>query len=94
MLEQDKDKQTFGRGILEYLATASSYGNWDTHVRKWKKWSIEYDHGRNALTESEQQDALTQLQQHTIMQRKQIRRSLVGRKLQNFLELKSMRITS
>jgi len=61
MLEQDKDKQTFGSGILEYLATASSYGNWDTHVRKWKKWSMEYDHGRNALTESEQQDALTQL---------------------------------
>lgn len=59
--EGDKNKQIFEKGISECLANLSSYGRWETLMKKWGKWCSEYDNGRSILTESEKNDALTQL---------------------------------
>ena len=59
--ESDKNKQIFEKGIFECLANLSSYGRWETLMKKWEKWCSEYDNGRSILTESEKQDAVTQL---------------------------------
>lgn len=58
---RDENKQNFTNGLATHLTHLTSYGVWETRMKKWKKWCEEYDSGRSTLTDEEKQAAKTRL---------------------------------
>ena len=58
---KDENKQNFANGLTTHLTHLTSYGVWETRMKKWKKWCEEYDSGRSTLTDEEKQTAKTYL---------------------------------
>lgn len=58
---RDENKQNFTNGLATHLTHLTSYGVWETLMKKWKKWCEEYDSGRSTLTDEEKQAAKTRL---------------------------------